>query len=69
LYQIGSTVDPQLIRFGYDRIDVGFQVGLDVMWKRYALRGAYKHGINSHYFFTDQMNCRTFSVALAYYFW
>lgn len=68
LYHIGSTVDPPLIRYDYGRLDVGVQAGLDVMWKQYALRGVYKYGLNSHYFFTDQMNCRTFSVSLAYYF-
>jgi hypothetical protein len=69
LYHLGATVDPPSVRIRYDRVDVGFQAGLDVMWKQYALRGAYKHALNQQYFFTDQMNCRTFSVSLGYYFW
>lgn len=68
LQHVGATVDPPLIRVGYDRFDVGFQAGLDVMWKQYALRGAYKHGLNPHDFFSYRMNSRTFSVSLAYYF-
>jgi hypothetical protein len=68
LFNRGTAVDPPSIRYDYYRIDAGFQAGLDVMWKQYALRGAYKHGLIPHQFFTDQLNCRTFSVSLAYYF-
>jgi hypothetical protein len=68
LEHVGPTLDPTLVRVGYYRFDVGFQAGLDVMWKQYALRGAYKQGLTPHDFFTYRMNCRTFSVSLAYYF-
>lgn len=64
----GNIEDPRLLRYKYSRLDAGVQLGLDLMWKQYAIRGAYKFGLTDHYFFDSRINSRTFSISIAYYF-